>query len=260
LRIGRKAQTAIIDSGAATSIITKTLLDRLGYEINRPSKLIVVTANGSRTRSLGIVDNIPVILGKIEIRTSFQVLESRDEVLILGNDWLKFADADMSWRQSTLTIRKNGITVKAPITFTKTSKVITQEGDDSEEEDYEDEELLEEFPIYFSDYSETDSDNDLEYNPWTEETSPNYESSIHEETIDNYSDNPAIYLAEAESSGEWNTKQDLHLGPLDHHQQTQFQNTLNEYADICAKSQTDIGRTDVIEHQIITRDAHPIKQ
>jgi hypothetical protein len=48
LRIASKACTAIIDdSGAATSIITRPLLEKLGYEVNRPSKLIVVTANGS---------------------------------------------------------------------------------------------------------------------------------------------------------------------------------------------------------------------
>ena len=71
LRIGRKAQTAIIDSGAATSIITKALLDRLGYEIDQASKMIVVTANGARTRSLGIVDDVPIVIGRIEILTSF---------------------------------------------------------------------------------------------------------------------------------------------------------------------------------------------
>src|SRR5688572_5031587 len=36
LRIGQKAQTAIIDSGAATSIITKALVEKLGYKISRP--------------------------------------------------------------------------------------------------------------------------------------------------------------------------------------------------------------------------------
>ena len=76
-----------VDSGAATSIITRALLDKLGYKINRPSKMIVITANGARTRSLGIVDNVPIAIGRIEILTSFQVLESKDEVLILGNDY-----------------------------------------------------------------------------------------------------------------------------------------------------------------------------
>ena len=93
LRIDGKAQTAIVDSGAATSIITKTLLNRLGFEVDSPSKLVVVTANGARTKSLGIVSNLLITIGKINIPTSFQVLESKDEVLILGNEWLREANA-----------------------------------------------------------------------------------------------------------------------------------------------------------------------
>ena len=38
LRIGQKAQTAIIDSGAAASIITKALVEKLGYKIIDPLK------------------------------------------------------------------------------------------------------------------------------------------------------------------------------------------------------------------------------
>ena len=71
LRIGQKAQTAIIDSGAATSIMTKALAEKLGYNMNRSSKMVVVTANGARTRSLGIIDNVPVKIGKINVLTSF---------------------------------------------------------------------------------------------------------------------------------------------------------------------------------------------
>ena len=123
LRIGQKAQTAIIDSGAATSIITRALVEKLGYEINRPSKMIVVTANSARTRSLGIIDNIPVNIGKIKIPTSFQVLESRDEILILGNDWLRENNANMSRKQSTLIIKRGGSIMRIPIAFTKTAKV-----------------------------------------------------------------------------------------------------------------------------------------
>ena len=95
LRINGRAQTAIVDSGAATSIITKALLNKLDCRIDRPSKLIVVTANGARTKSLGIVSNLLVTIGKINISTSFQVLESKDEVLILGNEWLREANAIM---------------------------------------------------------------------------------------------------------------------------------------------------------------------
>src|SRR4051794_41690787 len=75
LRIKGKGQIAIIDSGATISIITKALLDRLGYKVDKPSKLVVVTANGVLTKSLGIVSNLPITLKKISAPTSFQVLE-----------------------------------------------------------------------------------------------------------------------------------------------------------------------------------------
>ena len=86
LRVKGKVQTAIVNSGAATSIITKSLLDRLGLTIGCPSKLIVVTANGAHTKSLGVATQVPITIGKMNILTSFQVLESKDEILILGNE------------------------------------------------------------------------------------------------------------------------------------------------------------------------------
>src|SRR5947208_5196234 len=61
LRLGGKQVTAIIDSGAATSIITKPLLKRLGFKITKASKLVIVTANGDRTRALGIAENYLLI-------------------------------------------------------------------------------------------------------------------------------------------------------------------------------------------------------
>ena len=81
LRVNRKAQTAIVDSEAATSIITKALLNCFEYKADKPFKLIVVTANSAHTKSLGIVSNLLVIIGKIDILISFQVLESKNEVL-----------------------------------------------------------------------------------------------------------------------------------------------------------------------------------
>src|ERR1044071_3874547 len=80
LRVNHKPQTAIIDSGAATSIITKFLLDRLGFEIAKDSRLVVVTANGARTKSLGVTSKLPIRIGNIDIPTSFQVLDSKDEI------------------------------------------------------------------------------------------------------------------------------------------------------------------------------------
>src|SRR3954447_6462071 len=237
LRIAGKAQTAIIDSGAATSIITKALLDRLGYEVNKPSKLVVVTANGARTKSLGIVNNLPITLGKISTPTSFQVLESKDEVLILGNEWLRENKAIMDWKQFMLTIQEGQKVEKISVALTRTAKVDAWENSEEEEED-------EEQDIYFSDL-DFSSEEELEYNPWIEE-----------------GENPAIYLAERkytnEQNQEWNLEKDMHVGPLDHHQQNIFLQMINEDSDICASSQLDIGRTNILQHEINTGTQPPI--
>jgi hypothetical protein len=239
LRIDGRAQTAIVDSGAATSIITKSLANRLGYNINRPSKIVVVTANGARIRSQGVIDKMPLTIGKLKIPASFQVLESKDEVLILGNEWLREANATISWENSTITVRKEAQIARIPITFTKTSRVETREESDEELELIEPEEIL----ICYSDLST--SEDELEYNPWAEEES-----------------NPAIFLAEKEQvntqNQEWNLEKDLHVGPLDYEQQQLFLQTIRDGADICASSQMDIGRTNILKHEINTGTSMPI--
>ena len=248
LRINGRAQTAIVDSGAATNIITKALLNKLNCRIDRPSKLIVVTANGARTKSLGIVSNLPVTIGKINISTSFQVLESKDEVLILGNEWLREANAIMDWEHASLTIKDRNRTARIPIAFTKTARMDTLEGSESE---YDSEESLE-ITICYSDLSSEDED--PTYNPWAKD----YPESENEQIARN----PAIFLAEKEQANdqnaEWNLEKDLHVGPLDHHQQQLFLQLINNSADVCASSQMDIGRTNILKHDINTGNNAPI--
>ena len=53
VRIKGNPVIAILDSGAAVSIITNKLMYKLGLEPDTPSKTIVVTANGNRVRALG---------------------------------------------------------------------------------------------------------------------------------------------------------------------------------------------------------------
>lgn len=203
------------------------------------------------------MDNVPISCGKLNVNASFQILESKDEVLILGNEWLREANAIMDWRRATLTVRtKEGIT-HIPMTFTKTLSLY-QESNDTEDEEESEEDIIEaadDFDelrgtaLYYSDV--TTEDEDLEYNPWTEE-------------IDETPDNPAIFLAEREQvneqNNEWNFKKDIHVGPLDQHQQHLFQQVLADNVDVCASSQLDIGRTNLLKHEINTANASPVAQ
>ena len=53
---------AVLDSGAAVSIITAKLMRKLGLRIDRDSKTIVVTANGAREKALGTIINVKITL------------------------------------------------------------------------------------------------------------------------------------------------------------------------------------------------------
>ncbi|CAB4418294.1 unnamed protein product [Rhizophagus irregularis] len=130
--------------------------------------------------------------------TPVHVLDSQDEVLILGNDWLRKVNAIVNWQEEKLTINYKGRTVNVPLIFTVTKALINAETvEDELEEDtdyeYENEELVE-APLYYSDTFDSDSDNELEYNPWMDLHSPDY--SEDEQKNDNEEEgNPAIFLA-----------------------------------------------------------------
>jgi hypothetical protein len=199
------------------------------------------------------------------IKTPVHVLDSKDEVLILGNDWLRKVDAIVNWQQEKLTISHKGRTVNVPLVFTVTKALVNAEAleDDEEELEYEyEEEELVEAPLYYSEASDDDSDEDLEYNPWMNMQSPDY--SENEEELDNNAEkddvNPAVFLAEVQGESDIPEPPKVNLGPLDFHQQNMFQRLLKDYEDICAKSQTKIGRTHVIQHKILTENALPIAQ
>src|ERR1041384_3826377 len=91
-------------------------MDKLGYRINRPSNLVIVTAGGQRIKALGEIENFPINVNYLKIPTTIQVLESRDDVLILGNDWLHKVKSSLDWHTQILTIRYKGRTEKISIT------------------------------------------------------------------------------------------------------------------------------------------------
>src|SRR5437764_1154422 len=257
--INNERLSAVVDSGAATSIMTKKLMDKLGYKINEPSKLTIVTANGSRIRSLGKINRIPLELEGEFIPTTFQVLDSVDDTLILGNDWLRKVQAVLNWKKGTLTIHDSDAPLTTQIRYTRENQKSSDSSESSSSDEYESENDLEEASIYYSETSFSDIE-DLEYNPWRDYTpppSPELEEELTSDEKSEGEDNLAVYITQVAKEEE---KKVLNLGPLTAHQQQLFNDLTQEYKDICAKNQTDIRRTNITKHKILTGDATPISQ
>src|SRR5262249_2263059 len=125
------------------------------------------------------------------------------------------------------------------------------------ETEYEDEDDLFESSIYFSDGIYSSDDEDLEFNPWADYVPLPIEEKEILEQEEAKENNPAVYLATVATKEE---TPPLNLGPLDSHQQQLFHDLLQHHKDICTKSQTEIGRTNIIKHRIEIGDAHPISQ
>ena len=66
---------AIVDSGAATNIITKGLLEKLGIRITESSNAVFSNVNGKKVPSLGKTD-IRIKIENEEIPMKVQVIDS----------------------------------------------------------------------------------------------------------------------------------------------------------------------------------------
>ncbi|CAG8728294.1 8898_t:CDS:1 [Acaulospora morrowiae] len=173
MKIRNKPVVAVLDSGAAVSIMSKKLLTKLRLQISEPSNAVVVTANGTRERALGKLKNVALQLGRITVPTDFQVIESTEEMMLLGMSWFKKLCAHLYFDEQKLIITHGGESIELPIHQEKEIKI--EEPEEEEEEDYEEDD-------YFNTYEEEDLDEvesyltnnqeDLYTNPWIDKQSP----------------------------------------------------------------------------------------
>ena len=104
IRIKGNPTIAVLDSGAAVSIITKRLMHKLGLKINQTSNVQVITANGECIRALKQISNVKIIIQNISIPISLQVIESPNEILLLGTNWFTKTHASLDFGDQKITL------------------------------------------------------------------------------------------------------------------------------------------------------------
>src|SRR6266498_2730975 len=111
----------IIDTGASTNIITKTLLDKLNIKIEESSNKIFTSANGKDIIALGKVKlNFEIQEKKLPIK--LQIIESKKEKVLIGMKWLKRMKVEINLENDTVKIVRRKIPIEIPISCKRTRK------------------------------------------------------------------------------------------------------------------------------------------
>lgn len=76
----------MIDNEAAVSIMMTAIMKTLILTIDGPLEYVIRTANKTRVRSLEKIQNLPLTVKNLLIKTNIQIIESGNSVFILGNN------------------------------------------------------------------------------------------------------------------------------------------------------------------------------
>ena len=216
IRVKGDPVVAILDSGAAVSIITKRLMDKLRLEMDTPSRTVVVTADGTKTRALGQISNLNIFIQDLVIPIRLQVIESKEETLLLGTDWFEKMKAKWDFDKRSLQICHNNRYITIGTTYlADTPPPLPIEESDQEEQDFD----------------------DIEYQ--SEDDLKEQEAYISDILKELFYENLAIFLSD--------TPQDNFIEPdtgvLTPEQGHEVKKLLHEYQDIFAKSISKEGQT-----------------
>src|SRR5688572_20674369 len=276
VRIKGNPVNAVLDSGAAVSIITKSLKNKLGLTINRSLNVIVITANGTRQRALGQIDSVNIAVQNLLVPMKLLVIDSSDDNLLLGTDWFEKTRAQWNFGNRTLRLTYGDNETIVKTTHIHNSPVFVESDEEQDEEEiqdelekeleyeYEYEDDLDKVETYFSETSDYWDEDQLYNNPWQSEKSNTSDEYREVKTCDT-DENPALYLTETVEP-ETPEKTTYQTGVLNENQEPVADKLFTEFVDVFTKNISEEGQTieltqtHIVEHEIKTRDAMPIKQ
>src|SRR6201985_1103138 len=126
----------IIDTGAGGCIISKVMLERLGWEIEEVTSMTIVVADRHIAIPLGKIHELPIRFGKLIIPTSAIVVDTTSYDLVIGNNWLKRTRAVVDLGASKMRITWKGRKYEIPIDLTRGIRPQMVESDDEAEEHF----------------------------------------------------------------------------------------------------------------------------
>ncbi|OMH83042.1 hypothetical protein AX774_g3457 [Zancudomyces culisetae] len=106
----------VLDTGAACSVISRLLVEKLQYKVDASSAESIITADGARHNTLGKIHNLPIKIAEELFDTEVIIMNIPNNILILGIDWMRKYKANMDVQKQKITISKQYVTVELPFT------------------------------------------------------------------------------------------------------------------------------------------------
>jgi clan AA aspartic protease len=125
LNVEGKEVKIIIDTGAATSVITNKLRKELDIPIQKGSNVRFVLADGNKIATLGRME-VEIQINNKKIPIEVEIMDSKEKYIIIGNNILKKWNANIDFEEKILEISNNDEEIMIPIEYEK-NKIIKSE-------------------------------------------------------------------------------------------------------------------------------------
>ena len=102
--------------------MSKKLLDKLGWTIQKSSDMALVVADGRKAVALGEMVAVVVTLGGADIPIDMIVTDSDTYDVILGMNWLALAQANILVNESKMIIKSHGLEHEITLHFDHTPR------------------------------------------------------------------------------------------------------------------------------------------
>ncbi len=107
-KIGRTECQLVIDTGAEVSVYTKPIADLLKLKLKLDKIMTVVAIDGIKQKSLGSAGLVTVKVIDQPTQVKMQIVQSKDQVVILTMDWIQKYKAVIDMNEERITFRVDG--------------------------------------------------------------------------------------------------------------------------------------------------------
>ena len=107
---------AIIDTGAAVTVITRGLADQLPYEL-RPSRTKLTPFGKEKYASIGAIEDMEFFVGNTKTTATVEVVDLPQQLFLLGTDWIHSEKGIINLEQEELQLKRGTDCEIVPIRF-----------------------------------------------------------------------------------------------------------------------------------------------